>query len=120
MESENASVLLPVALTLWVVLAIASTAFFHLIRDAKLKQAVFPFAAIGAGLLFLGFLFFIAPLGVVAAAVPFVVLVTWIRLRSIRFCMSCGKTSLGQNVIFPSKFCPSCGAQLVEKIQGKH
>ena len=50
MESENASVLLPVALTLWVVLAIASTAFFHLIRDAKLKQAVFPFAAIGAGL----------------------------------------------------------------------
>jgi hypothetical protein len=112
-EPESASVLMPMLLALWVVLAIVNIAFFHFGRDAKLKQAVFPFAATGGGLLFLGICSVVAPLEAMTVLVPIVAIVTWIRMRSTRFCMSCGKTLLGKNAISPPNFCQSCGAEIV-------
>ncbi|MEQ2010311.1 MAG: hypothetical protein ABMA26_26290, partial [Limisphaerales bacterium] len=98
----------------WVVLAIASFAFFHLHRDTKLKRRVFPFFVVGVGLVFAAFIGFMTQgfSQAVFLFFPVIALITFLNIRCTHFCDSCGRTLFRQPVFSRPCFCPHCGAQL--------
>jgi hypothetical protein len=98
---------------LWAVLAIASTAFFTLNRNAELKQKVWPPYIVGLGLLFLGITY---AMGVrppfLFLAIPVVALIVFLNLRGVQFCTSCGATVRSTNPFSRPTACPTCSAPL--------
>jgi hypothetical protein len=112
MNPELAKVLVPIFLPLWAVLAVGSTAFLFLSRDAKLKRQVLAPFVIGSGVLFVAFVSLFMPLIGLPFFALFVGLISWLNLRTIKFCDGCGRTLLGHNPIAPPKYCSACGAQL--------
>jgi len=105
----------------WIALGIFSAAFFLLNNDAALKRKVFAPLVIGVGVLFLGvaaltgmpldaFFYFVF--------VPAVALITFLNLRSTRFCDSCGKTVISHIPLARPKFCSRCGSMLDDSFRG--
>ena len=113
MPQGNAKQIFPIFIGVWVVLGLASAAFFFLNKDASLKRKVWPPATIGVGVLFLGFVWLMGfPAEVMYIAVPAVALITFLNLRAVQFCDSCGKTLMSQNPFSKAEFCSKCGAKL--------
>ena len=101
----------------WAILGISAFLFFHLNRDAKLKKKVFPVFVIGVGVIFGTFVAWMSgwqPF-VLLAFLPMVGLVTFLNLRTTKFCESCGRTIYKQPLFSPSRFCPHCGCNLNAK-----
>ncbi|HEY4081017.1 MAG TPA: hypothetical protein VGM81_09990 [Burkholderiaceae bacterium] len=105
----------PAFFVIWAILAIGFSAFFYLNPNAALKRKVWPFAVIAAGLIFIAFVWTsgIPHEGLLFMA-PVVALITWINIRTMKFCDACGKTARAQNPFTPPKFCSKCGAPLVK------
>lgn len=103
----------PIFFGTWVVLGIISFAIFFIGKNAQLKRKLWPPFVIGTGVLFIGF---ICAMGFGGQAlyimVPAVVLITFLNLRSTKFCDSCGKTIINQNFLVRPEFCSKCGAKL--------
>lgn len=98
----------------WAILGISSFLFFHLNRDAKTKKKIFPFFVIGVGIIFSTFVAWSsdwAPF-VLFFFIPAVGLITFLNLRTTKFCESCGRTLYKQSLLDPPRFCPHCGNQL--------
>ena len=105
----------PIFFGVWIVLGIASAAFFFLNHNAALKRKVFPPFVIFIGVLFLAFVIlmgFARDRFFFVVMVPFVALITFLNIRSTRFCDACGKTLVSQNPFSRRKFCSKCGADL--------
>jgi hypothetical protein len=103
----------PVFIGVWAVLGIFSAGFFLLNNNATLKRKVWPPFVIGVGVLFLGFVALMGfPLEMLFIMAPAVVLITFLNLRSVKFCNACGKTLMSQNPLTPPKYCSRCGASL--------
>jgi len=51
--------------------------------------------------------------------IPAVALITFLNLRSTRFCDGCGRTVYTQNLLKPARYCPHCGALLDPQRQGE-
>jgi len=99
----------------WIILGIASFCFFFLGKDVKRKRKWMPVAAIGTGILFMGFV--VAITGqpkVVLFMAPFVALISFINIRNTRFCGSCGRTIYNHMWFSRISFCAKCGAKLDE------
>lgn len=100
-------------LIIWITLGLASTAFFYLSKNSALKRKVLPIFAIGAGGLFLGFVWPrldpTAPFSWFFVAM--VVFITFLNIRSIKFCDACGKTDRSQNPFSPPTYCSKCGTK---------
>jgi uncharacterized protein (DUF983 family) len=47
-------------------------------------------------------------------AVPAVILISLLNIRATKFCDSCGKMVMNQNVLSPPKYCSKCGAELIK------
>lgn len=113
MSHGNADQLLFIFLGVWIVLGMASAAFFFFSKDASLKRKVWPPVAIGVGVLCLGFVWLVGfPAEAMYVAVPIVALLTFLNLRGTRFCDSCGKTLMSPNPLFRRESCPRCGSKL--------
>lgn len=103
----------PIFFGVWIVLGLISAGFFFFNNNAALKRKVFPPFVIGVGVLFLAFVALMGfPAGMFFIIVPAIVLITFLNLRSTRFCNACGKTLINQNFLSAPKFCSKCGAAL--------
>ncbi len=104
----------PAFLVIWAVLAIGFSAFLYLSSNAALKRKVWPFATLAASLIFIAFVWTSGiPHEGLLFVIPMVTFITWINIRTMKFCDACGKTVQTRNPFSPPKFCPQCGAPLV-------
>ena len=99
----------------WVLLGIISFLFFQFNRNAALKLSIWPIFVVMIGIIFGGFLFYM--LGrqqpqVLYFAIPAIIIISFLNIRRIRFCDSCGKTLHRQPIFSRTQFCPYCGAKL--------
>jgi hypothetical protein len=95
-----------------VVLFIASAACFFLSgrSSAKVKKKLFYwYIAIGGTLIMGWFCMLGGPMSLVVF-IPVYAIVSYISLRTTRFCDACGKVLMNQFV--PARYCSRCGADL--------
>lgn len=103
----------PIFISVWIVLMIISFVIFFLGKDAQLKRKLFKPFVIGAGILFLGFVYSMGvELKVFYFMVPLVILISYLNIRFTKFCNSCGKIVINQMFLIPTKFCSKCGEKL--------
>jgi hypothetical protein len=103
----------PIAIGVWIALGLLSAGFFFLYKNAAVKRKVFlPFMVL-VGLLFLGFgVATDMPTDMLAIVVPFLVVIIYLNLRTVKFCDACGTTNMSSNPLKAPAFCHKCGAKL--------
>jgi len=113
-DSMSSEEIFPIFFGVWILLGVLSFLLFFMSKNTKLKKKLWPPFVIFAGLLFIGFGYAMGfdgePLFIM---VPMVVLISFLNIRSAKFCDSCGKTNMNQNLLSPAKFCSKCGEELL-------
>ena len=102
-------------MVVWVCLGLGSFLFFHFNRNTALKRQVWPVFIIAIGLMFGGFVYLMMGRQqpqVLYLMGPAIFLISFLNIRTTRFCDSCGKTLYRQPIFTRTQFCPHCGAQL--------
>ena len=113
MPLGNPDQIFPIFFGVWVVLGLFSGAFFFLGKNASLKRKVWPPFTIATAVLFVAFVWAMGfPSQVFLIMIPAVALITFLNLRSVKFCDACGKTIMSQNPFSPPQFCSKCGGKL--------
>ena len=103
----------PVFVALWIALAIAGMWISYGSRNAKLKKRLIPLFVIGSGILFaIFFLVMTRELLILLVFGPAVALISWMNLRMIRVCDSCGRTVYNPYWFKKGGYCVKCGAKL--------
>ena len=106
----NVEKLFSIFFAIWAVLGIGTTLFYAK-AGVEAKRRWHPWLMIGAGALFLVFVFVMQmDLKTVLFAGPAVALITILNWKRTKFCPQCGRTSYAQ--LRPNLFCQSCGAAL--------
>ena len=104
---------------LWALLGLASFVFFTFHRNAVLKRRVWRVGVPVLGVAFLGLVaWFTRSAVMLLFALPAVALITFLNLRSVRFCDACGQTVYTHGWIQAMRFCPGCGAPLESPPRG--
>ena len=104
-----------VFIVVWVILGLSSFLFFHFNRNASLKRRIWPAFIIIVGTIFGGFMYYVMGYQqpqILYPAVPAIILISFLNIRTTRFCDSCGKTLYQQPIFSRTQFCPHCGAEL--------
>jgi hypothetical protein len=107
----------------WIVLGIAGFFLFYFGKDAAFKRKWFPRYIVLVGVLFV---FFVATqvvvssgslggLGILVVIVPAVFAISYMNIRTTKFCNKCGTTLINMSPFSPMKFCFKCGAELDAK-----
>ena len=97
----------------WVVLGLVSFLIFFVGKNAELKRKLWPPFVIGAGALFIFFVYMMSFGGeILLIMIPAVIVITFLNLRATKFCDSCGKTIINQNFFVKPEFCSKCGSKL--------
>ena len=114
MQLGNPEQIFPVFAGVWVVLGLFSAGFLFLSKNAQLKRKLWPPFLILTGVLFVGFIWAMGaiPWQGMLVAVPLVALITYLNLRAVQFCDSCGSTVMSQNPFPLPAFCSKCGSKL--------
>jgi hypothetical protein len=111
--AERQGVVFVICCAAWILVGIAASSFFYFNRNAAIKRRVLPLFVIGMGTFFLGIL---AMAGISARdfliIVPFLLLISYFKLRTIKFCDHCGRTVGPLLFFFPPQRCHKCGAHL--------
>ena len=109
-------IFLKIVVILWVSLGISGFLLFYVNKDVKFKKKYYSWYFILIGSLlaifgitsgedFVAWLIWVAGIG----------LITFLNIRNINFCDSCGKTIINR-LFFPREsFCSSCGTKLKNK-----
>ncbi len=103
---------------LWGLLGLGSALFFRFNRNASLKRRLWPTVHIIEGFLFMVVCWFGTGMHqpeMYWFMVPAVALISFLNIRSARFCDSCGRTLYRQNALSRLPDCPHCGACLPSK-----
>lgn len=97
----------------WISLGLAGAIFY---RKASYETKKFwhPIFVIAAGIIFFAFTEFASGGKTPVFFVIAIALITYLNLRSTRFCPRCGKTLTGR-LFAKAKFCSKCGASLDEE-----
>jgi hypothetical protein len=97
----------------WIVLGIAGMWNAYLDKNIARKKRLLPVFIIGSGALFVIFTFLmIGNLRVLALTVPAVVLISFLNLRMIKVCPTCGRTIHSGMWFTRAAYCPKCGGRL--------
>ena len=103
----------PVFFVVWISLGFAGFFLFYLSKDVTFKKRYFPWYLVLTGFLFIVFgLSMGLPLTIMYIMVPAVALITFLNIRSTKFCDACGRTIIDQNWFSKVEFCSKCGAKL--------
>lgn len=95
----------------WIALGIGGWIFMGSAPPA-LKQKYRPFGIIAVGLLFLLFAYLLDGAKTAAfVAVP-IALITYLNLKTVRFCPKCGALNRSHTIFPIPKFCQKCGVTL--------
>jgi len=96
----------------WIILGIAGV-WSNFDRNVPRKKRLLPIFNIGAGALFVVFVFLISgSFALLGFMVPFVVLITFLNHRMIRVCTACGRTIHSGMWFTRADYCSKCGARL--------
>lgn len=97
----------------WIGLGILSFWFFQFSKNVKLKKRFLPIFIVGTGVLFTGFVLFMSGKPeIMLIVIPAVAIISFLNLRMIRVCESCGRTIYNTMVFFKMEYCSKCGAKL--------
>jgi hypothetical protein len=103
----------PIFFVVWVALGIAGFFLFYVSKNVQFKKRYFPWYVILAGVLFISFgLGTGLPLEMLYFMVPVVALITFLNIRSTKFCDNCGRTIINQAWFSKVEYCAKCGAKL--------
>lgn len=110
---EVREIVFVIIMGLFVALGIAGSIIFLVGKNVPFKKKYFPWYVISIGVLF--------ALSIIVTGMDFIpliifiaiiALITYINLRAIKFCNSCGKTIINQTWYSKVSFCSNCGAKL--------
>jgi hypothetical protein len=105
--------IVPIFFGIWFALGLFPTFFIVFCKNASLKRKVWRLFTIATAVLFVGFVGVMTfPSHVVLVMGLVVALITFLNLRSVKFCDACGNTINGQNPFSPPQVCSKCGAKL--------
>ena len=99
----------------WGILGLSSFLFFHFNHNATLKRNVFPVFIILIGVIFGGFVYYIMGRQhpqVLLPLVPALIVISFLNIRTTRFCDACGKTLYRQPIFTRTQYCSHCGSEL--------
>jgi hypothetical protein len=103
----------PVFFVVWVALGLAGFFLFYRGKDAQFKRKYFTWYVILAGVLFISFgLAMGFPSEALYFMVPAVALITYLNIKSTKFCDNCGSTIVNQMWLTRAERCAKCGAKL--------
>jgi hypothetical protein len=103
----------PYFMAFWGALGAVGAYLFYFKRDAEFKRKYFRWYVIFAGIIFLTFPMLTGfPWFMMVFACPFVALITYLNIRSTRFCDKCGRTNRAQIPFLRPEHCSKCGAKL--------
>ena len=99
-------------LLFWV-LGLAGFCLFFLVEDAAFKRRWYrPFAILSSTVLVCAVIAMGLPPRLLFLFIPAIVLVSFLNIRSIRFCGRCGMTNGMNGLVGRPRFCAKCGAAL--------
>lgn len=105
--------ILPLFIMTWVVLGIAGIWLMFVDKNVPRKKRLLPIFIIGTGAAFVAFVFLITgDLHVLAVVLPAAVLISFLNLRMIKVCSSCGRTIQSGMWFTKAEYCSKCGAKL--------
>ncbi|MEO5915017.1 MAG: hypothetical protein ABIS50_12355 [Luteolibacter sp.] len=99
----------------WGILGLGSFLFFHFNRNTALKRRILPIFIILTGLIFGGFVYYMTGRQqpqVLGFMIPAIILISFLNIRTTRFCDACGRTLYRQPIFTRAQFCPHCGSEL--------
>jgi hypothetical protein len=97
----------------WIVLGIWGLWSTYIDKNIARKKRLLPVSIVGSGALFVIFVFLISgDLRVLAFMVPAVVLITFLNLRMIKVCPTCGRTIHSGMWFTRAEYCSKCGGRL--------
>jgi hypothetical protein len=98
---------------LFVILGIAGSGAFFLGKNTAFKKKYFPWYVISIGVLF-GLSMIVTGMDFIGLIIfiPAIAFITYINLRTIKFCDSCGKTIVNRAWFSKVNYCSNCGAKL--------
>lgn len=116
MTGMNQDKIFSIFMTTWIVLGAIGFLLFGVHKNAAFKRKVWPIWILFSGGLFIFFLLLIFPKDytVLGVAIPASSIITYLNLKTVRFCDSCGATVFSRKLITSMKSCPKCGAPLDE------
>jgi hypothetical protein len=95
----------------WIALGIGGWIFMRRASPA-LKQKIWPISTIVVGLLFLFFVYLLDGIkSVTFAAIP-IALITFLNLKTVKFCSNCGALNRSHTIFPIPKYCQKCGVTL--------
>ena len=112
---EIREIVFVVIMGLFIALGIAGSIIFFLGKNVTFKKKYFPWYVISIGVLFaFSILVTGMPLIGLIVFIPVIALITFINLRTIKFCDSCGKIIINRAWFTKLSFCPHCGEKLTD------
>ena|SRR5215208_4959208 len=103
----------PIFFVVWAVLAVVGLFLFYVNKNAQFKRKYFPWYIILTGVLFCSFILVMGfPVLVMFIVVPVIAIISYLNIKSIKFCDNCGKTLVNQAWLIKPENCAKCGAKL--------
>lgn len=103
----------PIFFVVWITLGIAGFFLFYVSKNVQFKKKYFPWYAVLAGVLFISFVSVTGfPLQIMFIMLPAVALITFLNIKSTKFCDNCGKTIINHMFFTKVEYCAKCGAKL--------
>ena len=97
----------------WIALAVVGLWAIYLDRNIARKKRLVPVFIVGVGVIFAIFvLVMTGDLRIMVFVIPAVALITFLNLRQIRVCPTCGRTIHSGMWFTRADYCPKCGGRL--------
>ena len=110
MPSFDNNAIIKIFFATWVVLALAML-LVHLRASTRVKVKTYRYGPIVIGLLFLSFICLIDRKDFYFA-IPAVALITWLNIKTIKFCPACGRMNRSPTMFPVPRHCVHCGAEI--------
>jgi len=103
----------PIFFVVWLALGLAGFFLFYVNKNVQFKRRYFPWYVILGGVLFISFGWVMRfSLQMLFLMVPAVALITFLNIKSTKFCDGCGRTIINQMWFTKVEHCAKCGAKL--------
>lgn len=100
----------------WVLLGIGSAALLWF-GSLEFKRTWYPRLIVIAGVLFVGFVYWLVPVKqVLVVVIPAATLITLLNLKISKFCPQCGAFFQEFGFFFRSNYCRKCGHELSKPV----